>query len=250
MKFVYRQGLRRSICSSAALIALLFALSTLTGCLYPDSELRQNQAAPKEAVRNVQGAIDQYKSDTGMLPMKNSTVDTPLYEKFYVDFDILGRSGYLSTIPAAAFENGGNFHFLIIDEDTKPRIKLLDIVTFQKINDVQSWVRTHVQSGGDLPKGEKMYPGFYHIDYKSMNKKAPTIISIFSGQTLQAILDDNGVVYADYGIDIMQFVNKSGKSGFEPALDLRSLLVDSSDFVPVKAPVYHWINNEPQAVQP
>lgn len=240
-----RGGFPRTLRALAALTMLAAALS---GCMYPKEQLKQNQAAPKEAVRNVQAAIDQYRTETGMLPIKNSGSDTPVYEKFIIDFSKLQRTGYMSDIPAAAFEQGGNYFFLVIDEETKPRVKLMDIVTYQKINDIQSWVKAYVQSSGELPKDEQMYPGFYQIDYESLNKTAPVIQSVYSGQTLNALIDDNGVVYTDYGIDIMQFVNKSGKSDFDPSLDLRTLLVDGSEYVPVKSPVYHWVNGEPQAV--
>ena len=243
-------GQRRHAHYSAAFVALLIMLLSLSGCMYPKDQLKQNQVAPKEAVRNVQAAIDQYKAETGMLPIKNSTAETPTYEKFYVDFAKLGRTGYLTDIPSSAFENGGSYSFLIIDEETKPRVKLLDILAFQRINDIQSWVTAYIQTTSELPKGEQVYPGFYLIDYKSMNKTAPTIRSVFSGQTIQALVDDNGVVYSDYGIDIMQFVQKSGKTDFDAAFDLRTLLVDSTDFVPVKSPAYRFVNNEPQAVQP
>lgn len=245
-----KQALHRRTRMASVVAALFFVLFTLSGCLYPKDQLKQNQVAPKEAVRNVQAAVDQYKSETAMLPIKNATADTPVYEKFYVDFAKLQRTGYLSDIPSSAFENGGNYYFLVIDEETSPRIKLLDIVSFQKINDIQSWVTAYIQNKGELPKGEQMYPGFYQIDYKSLNRTAPAIRSVFSGQTIQAIVDENGVVYSDYGIDIMQFIQKSGKTDFDARLDLRTLLVDGSDFVPVKAPPYRWVDNEPQAVQP
>ncbi|CAM4501947.1 hypothetical protein FHS16_004479 [Paenibacillus endophyticus] len=235
--------------SLAMLVGSIVMLMALSGCMYPKDQLKQNQVAPKEAVRNVQAAIDQYKDETGMLPIKNSTAETPKYEKFYIDFGKLGRTGYLTDIPSAAFENGGSFSFLLIDEETKPRVKLLDIVAFQNINDIQSWVTSYIQTNSVLPKGEQTYPGFYQINYKKMNKSAPTIRSVFSGQTLQALVDENGVVYTDYGIDIMQFIQKSDQKEFAADFDLRSLLVDGSDFVPVKAPIYHLVNNEPQAVK-
>lgn len=231
------------------LVLLIVSVLSLSGCMYPKSEMKQNQAAPKEAVRNVQAAIEQYQSETGMLPMKNSTEDTPLYEKFQVDFAQLKNKGYLSSIPAAAFENGGNYYFLITNEETKPQIKLMNLVTYQQINDLQSWVNDYKGShDGQLPKGEQAYPGYYYIDYKALNKKSPDLRSDYSFQTLAAIMDETGLVYADYGIDIMQAVQKKG--GAEPSADtdLRALLVDSDMFVPVKAPVYHWVNKEPQAV--
>ena len=171
--------------------------------------------------------------------------------KYKIDFPKLQVKGYMSTIPTAAFENGGNYYFLVIDEETQPRVKLLDIVSFQKVNDIQNWVRSHMQSGGELPKEEPMYPGFYQIDYKSMNRTAPDLRSVFSGQTIGALIDDHGIVYINYGIDLMQLIQKNeGILGDDLQNLLRTLLVDASDYVPVKAPMYRLVNGEPQAVHP
>ncbi|GKU79551.1 hypothetical protein [Paenibacillus sp. L3-i20] len=247
MNTKYKHGANRLLRFTATMIAIMLFILPLTGCLYPKENLKQN-VAPKEAIRNVQGAIDQYYSDLKLLPILNSGQDVPKYEKFRIDFPKLQSKNYMSSPPTAAFENGGNYYFIIIDEDTKPRVKLMDIVSFQKMNDIQNWVKLHIQDGGVLPKKDAMYPGFYEIDYAMMNQKAPTISSVFSGQTLRALIDDNGVVYTDYGIDIMQLIQKNGTVNEDENFDLRSLLVDSSDFVPVKAPIYKLINGEPVAV--
>lgn len=242
----FKRRVRKGLTLTASVILML----SLTGCLYPKDQLKQNQAAPKEAVRNVQAAIEQYQNDTGLLPIHNSNTEVPIYEKYKIDFSKLQVKGYISTIPTAAFENGGNYYFIVIDEETEPLVKLLDIVTFQRVNDIQNWVRSHMQSGGELPKDEEMYPGFYQIDFKSMNRTAPDIRSVFSGQTIAPIIDDEGVVYTDYGIDLMQLILKSEGIAEDDQLDLRRLLVDSSDYVPVKSPIYRLVNGEPQAVHP
>ncbi|WP_240941061.1 DUF3939 domain-containing protein [Paenibacillus sp. HB172176] len=231
--------------AAGSALLLLFA-GLLSGCLYPKDQLRQN-GAPKEAVRNVQGAIDQYFGDTGLLPIKNSSEDVPLYEKFKLDFVKLQREGYIGDIPSAAFENGGNYYFLIINEETDPTIKLMDIVVYQQINDLQKAVDAYKKKEGQLPKGEAAYPGFYTIDYKSLPVKEPIIRSEFSGHILPAIIDDNGTVYTDYAVDIMQQLIKLGDAK-PPVDDLRALLVDNSDYVPVKAPIYRWNDGDPEAV--
>jgi hypothetical protein len=242
---------KKKLKSGILLVILTVTVLSLSGCMYPKNELKQNQAAPKEAVRNVQAAIDQYQSETGMLPMKNSDADTPVYEKFLVDFAQLKNKGYLISIPTAAFENGGNYYFLIINEETKPQVKLMNLKTYQQINDIQSWVTEYANNhNGEWPKGEQAYPGYFYIDYKAMNKKAPDLRSDYSYQTLAAIMDEQGHVYMDYGIDIMQTIQKNGEDGLTADTDLRSILVDTDMFVPVKAPAYHWVNKEPQAVTP
>lgn len=244
-KEAYGSGYRAA--ASAILLAALMTL--LTGCLYPDENLKQN-VPPKEAVRNVQAAIDQYFEEKGLLPIANSDQDVPKYEKFKLDFKKLQSTGYLSAIPTAAYENGGNYYFLIIDEETDPAVKLMDIVTYQRINDVQTWVKEYRDSRGSLPQGDEMYPGFYMIDYESMGRKAPAIRSIFSGTLLSAIMDEKGVVYTDYGVDLMQLLQKNADLQAGEDTDLREWLVDSSDYVPVKAPEYLLRDGEPVAVLP
>ncbi|MUT65492.1 hypothetical protein [Paenibacillus sp. NEAU-GSW1] len=234
--------------TAVRLMIAALMLTALSGCMYPKSQLKQNQAAPKEAVRNVQAAIDQFQSETGILPIKNSTTETPVYEKFLIDFTQMQNKGYLSEIPSAAFEKGGNYYFIVINEETKPAVKLMNLVLFQQLTDIQNAVDEYADAhGGELPKTDEAYPGYNYIDYDALKRKTPELLSDYSGQTLAAMLDEQGKVYADYGPDLMQAVQKSGS---EPGADsdLRTLLADSDLFVPVKAPVYHWKAGEPVAV--
>lgn len=234
---------------SSVMIGLLAIMTlALSGCLYPEDQ-KQN-VPPKEAVRNVQAAIDQYYDEQGLLPILTSAQDVPKYEKYRIDYKKLQAKGYLSYIPSAAFENGGNYYFIIIDEETDPTVKLMDIVTFQKLIDVQKWVKLHEDNRGALPKKDEMYPGFYAIDYEIMGKKAPDIRSVFSGVGLNVIIDDKGNLYVDYGIDLMQYIQKNGEAAASGVDDLRELLVKSNDFVPVKAPEYKLVGGEPVAVLP
>ncbi len=80
--------------------------------------------------------------------------------------------------------------------------------------------------------------------------KAPDIRSVFSGQTLEALTNEAGVVFVDYGIDIMQLISKKEYTEDELKVDLRELLVDATEYVPVKSPAYHFENGEPVAVNP
>ncbi|RAP76396.1 hypothetical protein [Paenibacillus montanisoli] len=241
------KGLKKA--AAAIVLALMAAL--LSGCLYPEDQLGQNQKPPKDAIMNVQAVIDQFQKDTGLLPIQNSTETTPLYEKFKVDFDKLKRMNYLSTIPETAYEQGGSYYYLVINEDTDPTVKLMNLVLYQQMNDVQAAVKNYADGhDGKLPEGASLYPSFKAIDFGSLDIKEPTLRSVFSGGTLTPMIDSMGHVYIDYGPDIMQALSKleSGKKPGE-STDLRTLLVDSSDFVPVKSPVYRLVNGEPQAVQ-
>lgn len=228
---------------------LVIMTSLLAGCLYPEEQKAQNQKPPKDVMINVQAVVDQYQKDTGLLPILNSEPDTPVYEKYVIDFAKLQRMNYLSDIPSAAYENGGNYYFLILDEETDPTVKLMSLVSYQQMNDIGRAVRQYADShNGQLPSGEEAYPDFWRIDYAKISKKDPNIISMYSGQTLSTMMDAKGNVYLDYGADIMGMVNSLGADAKpEDDQDLRELLVERSDFVPVKSPVYRLVNGEPQA---
>lgn len=235
----------------ATVVACLAGMVVLlAGCLYPKETMQQNRGAANEAVRNIQAAVDQYLEETGLLPIHNSTPEVPKFEKFKLDFAKLQAKEMIGEIPSVAFEKGGNYYFIVINEETDPTVKLMDIVSMQKVNDIQIWVYQHVQNTGKLPKLEAVYPGFYEIDYKTLGKTAPVLKSVYSGQTLRAVVDESGAVYLDYGIDIMQQLQKNSEVAFQKDDDLRELLADTSPFVPAKAPAYRYREGEPVAVQP
>lgn len=243
-----RRRLRRfqlAVCLTG--IAILLA-----GCMYPASERADRAGSVRDAVRNVSGAVQDYQAETNLLPMQNSDESVPKYEKFRVDFGKLQRLGYISDLPAAAFEKGGRYYFLIQDELNDPVIKLMDIVVYQQMNDVQSWVDNYVIStDGKLPAESDAYPGFYRIDYKALSKKEPAITSMFSGQILSTMMDEDGEVFVDYGIDIARALERvrSGQEDAELPEDLRELLTQQSDFVPVKSAPYQLADGDPQAVR-
>lgn len=244
-----KQGKASSVRRLLVALALAASAVALTGCLYPKEQLRQNAVPPRDAVRNVQLAIEDYQKELGLLPIKNSTVDTPRYEKFVVDFTKLLSGGYISEVPGAAFEEGGHYYFIVIDEETSPRVKLMDLLTVQYINDLKAQVRDYARAhNGALPQGDEVAPGFYRIDYGLLNKKEKPLRSVYSGQTIPVLLDREGNVYADYAIDIMQAIQKSGRTDFDPSLDLRTLLVDNSVFAPAKSTAYRYVDGEPMPV--
>ncbi|MFC4302776.1 hypothetical protein [Cohnella boryungensis] len=226
-------------------------LVTLTGCLYPEDQSPGNNISAREAITAVQTAVDRYRDDSGLLPIQNASEETPLYEKYKVDFGKLKRMGYLSQIPAAAFESGGGYQFLIIDEESdKPQVKLLDLAVFQAVGDVQRKVTAYRAANGKRnPAGDEVYPDFHAIDFARLGIASPEIRSMYSRQTLNWLVDGQGNVYADYGVDVATAVEKTNK---EPAAseDLRRALIEASYYVPVRSPAYRWIDGEPRAARP
>lgn len=230
----------RKIAMSVLVVSLL-----CTGCLYPKDQLAQNKVPPRDAVRLVQAAVDDYQSQTGLLPIKNADMDTPRYEKFHIDLVKLQRQGYLSEIPGAAFEKGGVYYFLLLNEETEPVVKILNVSVLQQMNDLQQLVdRYKRDNGGALPEAGEAYPGFYHVDRDFL--KGRSVVSVFSGQPANLIMDKQGALYVDYGIDIRKAVEKDGAEPGE-TMDLRELLIKHSMYVPVKSTAYYWVDGDPQA---
>ncbi|MFC3803155.1 hypothetical protein [Cohnella sp. GCM10012308] len=231
----------------AAVLVCALALLPLAGCLYPDEYTPSNQVSAKESVSAVQAAVDSYRKDTGLLPIENASEGTPQYEKFRLDFAKLKRMGYVTEIPKEAFESGGSGQFLIIDEESDPKVKLLDLAVYQSIGTVQSKVNAYVlKHKGKQPVADEIYPDFRRIDYKALGIDDPAIRSMYTGRVLELMIDPGSAVYADYGIDIVKALEKSEAKPSETD-DLRAMLADESFYVPVKSPVYRLVDGEPRA---
>mgnify|MGYP001390808858 CR=1 FL=1 len=245
-----RRIVRRTFTRFRAVAAVLLVSAALTGCLYPKDQLAQNRMPPRDAVRLVQAAVDDYRRDTGLLPIRNADPDTPKYEKYVVDLAKLKRTGYLSDLPAAAYEKGGNYYFLVLDEETEPTVRLLNVAVLQRLNDLQARVAAYMSAnGGALPAGEPLYPSFAVLDYDKLGGGRPDIRSVFSGLPINVLVHDSGELFADYAADIRRLVESAGAAP-DPETDLRELLARETLFVPVKSPVYHWIGGDPSARYP
>lgn len=230
---------------SAILLPLLaLLLLSLSGCMYP-REQQQPGSSYRESVKRVQAAVDDYQEQKGLLPILTSDQATPRYEKFVIDLNKLQQEGYLDEIPAAAFEKGGSAHFLVLDEETDPQVKLMDLVTVQKVNDIQRKVNLYKSAhGGKLPAGEELYPGLVSIDAKRAGTGTIKLSSVYSGQPLEFLMDSSGTVYVDYSGDISSAIDKNGSA---PAAerDLRLELEQASYYVPVKSIPYLWVDGRP-----
>lgn len=226
-------------------------LSVLGGCMYPqENRGGGEQVSYKESVNRLQMAVDQFQKEKGILPILNADQDTPKYEKFRIDLDKLNKTGYIDEIPTTAFEKGGSAYFLIQNEETKPEVKVMELSTVQKVNDVQRAVDKYKDAHqGKLPALKQVNEDIYTVDLKAIQSENLAWKSFYSGQESDYLMDQQGQVYVDYALDIMQVVEKSGVKP-EAGSDLRPLLLTQSNFVPVKSLPYHWQNNQPVAVTP
>lgn len=230
-------------------ITLLCMVLLLSGCAYPQEMRKENQINPAEFITVVQQAIDLYHEKNGVLPIKNSEMTTPLYEKYVIDFPKLKKTNLLSTVPANAFESGGIFIYVLVDVETKPVVKLMDLSAYQSTQDVQKMVDDYkVKHEGKLPPGIAINEAFDYVDFEKLGKKSPDIKSVFNRKNVISYLlnKQTGEVAIDYAMDIALMIqNNSLGSSIKPDEDLREILVKKSYFVPIRSYAYLWQNNQP-----
>jgi hypothetical protein len=238
-----RLPLRKSL----AFFSIMFIL--LTGCSYPNELRQENRTNPEEFIAVVQSAVEQFRErQGGMLPIKNSDENTPLYEKYKIDFKKLQKYRLLTNIPANAYESGGSYLYVIVNAETDPKVKLLDMASYQSVNLMQTKVSKYSAAhGGALPKGEQVADGIYYLDFDKLGEKRPELFSVYNRQNLLTYLvQDSGIVTLDYAFDLMRIIETKGlKDKLQPKLDLRELLVQYTPFVPNQSVFYRWDKDQP-----
>jgi hypothetical protein len=209
-------------------LPVILALLTLTGCMYPEENLVQNQVPYKDQMDSVQSAIDQFQAaNDGILPIKTKDAKTPIYQKYPIDFQkIVPR--FLSAIPGNAYENGGVFQYVLVDVESDPTVKLLDLRMAETIREI----KLRINANGYPPFKEKIADSVYTLDFKKLGyKEEPVVISPFTNQNLHFIITSDAEIYIDYRSDLYQAL-KENKRNFKESEDIRDILVDESMFVP------------------
>lgn len=233
---------------SAILAVLLFtAVIMLSGCMYGDRIKKQGAPASGEYIALVQSAMEQYRAKTGVLPIQNKEGAASEYERYRIDFKKLQDNRFLTAVPVNAFENGGSAIYVVARTETVPQVKLLDLVSFQQIAELQQSTDRYKSShGGELPLGEKVAPGFWQLDYRKLNMGRPEIRSPYSMNIkLYPVINESGTVGIDYTPELQRVIqNKSLKPA--SGQDLRELLLDDGYFVPACSFPYRWNGQAPE----
>lgn len=230
------------------LIMFCFLLPTLSGCLYPKERLIENSPPPVQQIQQVQDAVNKYREKNGVLPIQNKDMSIPIYEKYPIDFTKL-KPEFLSTIPAAAFEAGGNYLFVLINVEEKAEVRLADLTVSQKVQSLQEIVQNYYDVKHKYPFGNLVSEGYYLLDYKALGKKEEYITSPYSQQQLNFIISDKGTVGVDYAPDIKMALQKLNTPPGQ-TVDLRKYLATDSPLVPIKSFAYLLVNGEPHLVKP
>lgn len=217
------------VCGVLVLISLL-----LSGCLYPENEQAKNQAPNEDQLELVQQSVDEYRDVTnGLVPIKTKEKDTPIFQKYLVDFTALKEKRLLTEIPGNAFENGGVYQYTLITPEDNPRVKLIDLRMTETIRSIK--VKLDIYRNEHLypPFGEQITNGLYKLNYKKLGfDREPVVVSPYSQKNLPIVIDTNGDLYVDYRIDLYEILQKD-KHDTRKGDDIRYLLVENSPFVPV-----------------
>lgn len=207
---------------------LFFTAILLSGCMYPNQERSQNQIPYQDQIQSVQAAVDSYKKDNGgLLPIKTTEVNTPVYQKYPIDFKKL-TPRYLSEPPGNAFENGGVFQYVIVDEQTNPTVKVFDLRIAETIQEI----KMRIKANGYPPFKKRLAYNVYSLDFTKLGyNKPPYAVSPYTGHNLPFVITGDTEVYVDYSSDLYQAI-KQKKEILKPSEDIRPILVKDSMFVP------------------
>lgn len=213
-----------------AMLSMTAVLSfLLAGCMYPEDKLSQNQTPYQDQVNSVQSAVDQFQEDNGgILPIKTREEDTPIYQKYPIDFKKISPK-YMAEPPGNSFESGGIFQYVIMDAEEDPKVKLFDLRMAEAIRDIK--VRIKLQ--GYPPYKEKIADNVYTLNYAALGfKEEPLAVSPYTSRDLHFVVSGNGDVYVDYLPDLYEAVENNKEHGYKEGDDIRSLLGKDSLFVP------------------
>ncbi|TYS77414.1 hypothetical protein FZC85_06210 [Rossellomorea aquimaris] len=217
-------------------------MSILSGCMYPEEKLSQNQIPYETQVKAVQDAVVTYQKDNnGLLPIKTRDQDTPIYQKYPIDFRKLSPQ-YLAEIPGNAFENGGIFQYVLTDVEEDPQVKIFDLRLAEQIREL----KIRIEAQGYPPFKEEVANNVYTLNYKELGYDGEVYVnSPYSNKNLPLVINGDGDIFVDYSMDLFEQIKSTDKE-LEPGTDIRNLLVEDTFFVPAYSLPYTVDeNNDP-----
>jgi hypothetical protein len=227
-------------------ISIVIIILLLSGCLYPDSELAENQAPHEDQLQMVQNAVEQYReSSGGLVPIQTKPNDTPIFQKYLIDFTTLQENNVLSEIPGNAFENGGVYQYTLITPDEDPQVKLIDLQVTEALRSVNVQLNIYRDQNIYPPFGREIEENIYTLDYDKLGlEDPPAIKSPYSNENLPIVMNVHGELFIDYRIDLNQALSEF-EHDYEEGDDIRYLLAENTPFVPAYSFPYTIEDGEP-----
>ncbi|OXS80284.1 hypothetical protein [Domibacillus enclensis] len=200
----------------------------LSGCLYPEENLNQNEVPYEDQLQSVQSAVNQFQTEEGgILPIKTKEDDPDIYEKYPVDFSKISPR-FMAEPPGNAYESGGIYQYVLIDVETNPSVKLIDLRIAEQIRSIRVRLLAHEFP----PFKDALADNVYTLDFKELGyEDEPYITSPYSGKQLPLVMSGDGTIYIDYAADLYAALQETDPPP-APGEDIRSLLTQSSPFVP------------------
>ena len=161
------------------------------------------------------------------MPIKTKEDDPDIYEKYPIDFSKISPQ-YMAEPPGNAFESGGIYQYVLVNVETDPTVKLIDLRIAEQIRSINIRLVAHKYP----PFKDTLADNVYSIDFKELGyKEEPYVTSPYSQKQLPLVMSGDGTLYIDYAADLYAIL-KETKEKPESGEDIRSLLVNSSPFVP------------------
>jgi len=227
-------------------ISIMFIALFLSGCLYPENELAENQAPNEDQLQMVQSAVEQYKESAGgLVPIQTKPSDTPIFQKYLIDFTALKENNILTEIPSNAFENGGVYQYTLITPDEDPQVKLIDLQLTEALRSVNVQLNIYRDQNLYPPFGREVGDNISTLDYEELGLEEPPVIkSPYSHENLPIVMNVEGELFIDYRIDLNQALEEF-EHDYEEGDDIRYLIAENTPFVPAYSFPYTIENGEP-----
>ncbi|GEL76149.1 hypothetical protein [Tenuibacillus multivorans] len=218
------------------LLFILVSTLLLSACLYPDEQRVEQMPTNEEQLQQVQNAVNQYKEQNGgLLPIKNSDMDTPIFIKYQIDFNTLKNANIMGQAPGNSFERGGVYSYVIINPEEETEVKVSDVRINQKLRSVNYEINLYRNEHLYPPYGETIGRNYFKIDTERMDVDEPfTVNSPYTGQKLDIIINAQGRALVDYRPDVYRLLEEENITEYEG--DLRYLLTDHYPMVPAYSP--------------
>lgn len=224
----------------------LCIITFLSGCLYPSDELSENQIPYEDQLDSVQNAIETYQSNNnGMLPIETKDNQTPIFEKYMIDFQTLKDHNIMSSLPSNSFEKGGVYKYVLINPEDHVQVKLIDLSITDEVRKVHMELNTYRSKHLYPPFGKEIAKGIYSLNYEKLDMDhEPYVVSPYSNQNLPIVIDTDGELYVDYRIDLQKALEENDHT-YKNGDDIRYIIPEDSPFVPVYSLPYTIEKDEP-----
>lgn len=204
--------------------------------MFPDSN-RVDNVPYEDQLTSVQTAVYSFKETTGVLPIKTRPAETPLMERYPIEFARL-VPGYLADPPANSFEGGGLFLYVLVDAETEPTVKLIDLRVSESLQQLQTNINAFRAKEGKFPFDGSLGKNQFTVDYDLIFvSEEPSIPSPYTENELPIYVDGTGQLFVDYRADLEDALENTD---VEPKVgeDIRYLLYNDSPFAPAYSQGY------------